>query len=527
MNSEESRLRTFLNWPENAPVDSKRIARAGFYYMGQGLEVQCFRCGSRISDWNYGDKVMAKHKALDPRCPFVQNPTNSGNIPLVIARLSLTSPTEQTEVKKKQEDRVFFYDEKARLESFATWPFLHVPPARLAKSGFFYLQDNAKVRCAYCGGVIEDWREGDEPDLVHIERFPNCSYVKEIIDKGVLVKSGSLTFQDTCDGDNETFRALGIQSHRIPKTPRYSTYESRIRTFCQWPESCAQTPSDLAQAGFYFKGPGDEVRCFHCDGGLHHWQKVDVPWVEHARWFGECGFLALVKGPEYIEDVRKSFPARLTKEEENVLSKIPKSSVRNTVTEEQLREFMSSQVAIMALQVGIEASRVKSAIRHKLETTGLPFENADNLIVAALEVQNEENQSMDEEYWSIPTNSPVPRVRAIMPRLEIYNSTASDESEDEEEQICNEERRKNNSQVIQEVKIEEDIKPKENQEISLEEENRKLREARLCKICMDIEVGVVFLPCGHLVTCANCAHSLKDCPLCRQLIKATVRTFLC
>ncbi|XP_014254856.1 baculoviral IAP repeat-containing protein 7-B-like isoform X2 [Cimex lectularius] len=472
MNSEESRLRTFLNWPENAPVDSKRIARAGFYYMGQGLEVQCFRCGSRISDWNYGDKVMAKHKALDPRCPFVQNPTNSGNIPLVIARLSLTSPTEQTEVKKKQEDRVFFYDEKARLESFATWPFLHVPPARLAKSGFFYLQDNAKVRCAYCGGVIEDWREGDEPDLVHIERFPNCSYVKEIIDKGVLVKSGSLTFQDTCDGDNETFRALGIQSHRIPKTPRYSTYESRIRTFCQWPESCAQTPSDLAQAGFYFKGPGDE-------------------------------------------------------EEENVLSKIPKSSVRNTVTEEQLREFMSSQVAIMALQVGIEASRVKSAIRHKLETTGLPFENADNLIVAALEVQNEENQSMDEEYWSIPTNSPVPRVRAIMPRLEIYNSTASDESEDEEEQICNEERRKNNSQVIQEVKIEEDIKPKENQEISLEEENRKLREARLCKICMDIEVGVVFLPCGHLVTCANCAHSLKDCPLCRQLIKATVRTFLC
>lgn len=60
----------------------------------------------------------------------------------------------------------------------------------------------------------------------------------------------------------------------------------------------------------------------------------------------------------------------------------------------------------------------------------------------------------------------------------------------------------------------------------LEEENRMLKEARLCKICMDIEVGVVFLPCGHLAACTFCAPNLKDCPLCRAAIKATVRTFL-
>ncbi|KAE8750036.1 hypothetical protein FOCC_FOCC003160 [Frankliniella occidentalis] len=62
--------------------------------------------------------------------------------------------------------------------------------------------------------------------------------------------------------------------------------------------------------------------------------------------------------------------------------------------------------------------------------------------------------------------------------------------------------------------------------ISLEEENRRLKEARQCKICMDSEACVVFLPCGHLVTCVNCAPSLSDCPICRQAIKATVRTFL-
>ena len=60
----------------------------------------------------------------------------------------------------------------------------------------------------------------------------------------------------------------------------------------------------------------------------------------------------------------------------------------------------------------------------------------------------------------------------------------------------------------------------------LEQENRRLKEARLCKICMDREVSVVFLPCGHLATCVQCAPSLTHCPMCRHEIRAIVRTFL-
>jgi hypothetical protein len=60
----------------------------------------------------------------------------------------------------------------------------------------------------------------------------------------------------------------------------------------------------------------------------------------------------------------------------------------------------------------------------------------------------------------------------------------------------------------------------------LEEEVRKLREQTLCKICMDQQVGIVFLPCGHLVSCTRCATALSNCALCRQPIKAVVRTYL-
>ncbi|GFR79750.1 baculoviral IAP repeat-containing protein 3-like [Elysia marginata] len=60
----------------------------------------------------------------------------------------------------------------------------------------------------------------------------------------------------------------------------------------------------------------------------------------------------------------------------------------------------------------------------------------------------------------------------------------------------------------------------------LMEENRQLKEQRQCKICMDEEVCVAFLPCGHLVCCATCAPALNACPICRAKIRGTVRTYM-
>lgn len=62
--------------------------------------------------------------------------------------------------------------------------------------------------------------------------------------------------------------------------------------------------------------------------------------------------------------------------------------------------------------------------------------------------------------------------------------------------------------------------------LPMEEQLRKLLEERMCKVCMDREVSIVFIPCGHLVVCKDCAPSLRKCPICRGTIKGTVRTFL-
>ena len=47
-----------------------------------------------------------------------------------------------------------------------------------------------------------------------------------------------------------------------------------------------------------------------------------------------------------------------------------------------------------------------------------------------------------------------------------------------------------------------------------------------CKVCLDNNIDSVFLPCGHLVVCTNCAPSLDMCPVCRRKINETIKVFM-
>lgn len=161
MNFEESRLRTFRNWPANAPVDARRIAKAGFYYMGQNLDVQCFSCGGVISEWNYNDKVMTRHRTLDPRCPFVLSPALSGNVPITSNNeisVSLNPETDENNASSRVTNEEgnscttsslsqdHMYNEGSRFSSFHSWPISFiVTPESLAKAGFYYVQQGDKV----------------------------------------------------------------------------------------------------------------------------------------------------------------------------------------------------------------------------------------------------------------------------------------------------------------------------------------------------------------------------------------------
>ncbi|KAK6174437.1 hypothetical protein SNE40_017714 [Patella caerulea] len=61
---------------------------------------------------------------------------------------------------------------------------------------------------------------------------------------------------------------------------------------------------------------------------------------------------------------------------------------------------------------------------------------------------------------------------------------------------------------------------------SLREENEKLKNETTCRICLDNPAEILTLPCAHISSCASCAAALKKCPICRHVIKGTVKVFL-
>lgn len=178
------------------------------------------------------------------------------------------------------------------------------------------------------------------------------------------------------------------------------------------------------------------------------------------------------------------------------------------VTDSEVEEYLSSEPALAALNIGLHVGRVKQAIKDKLEESGVPFSSSDALIEATLNLQTEEE---DEDSADGACNSRLSQgvTKVLSKALHKALTEASDKNPPESPK-----------------QQEEEKKTERPANLSLEEENRLLKEARMCKICMDAEVGIVFLPCGHLTTCIACATNLQYCPLCRCTIKATVRTFL-
>ncbi|XP_065225489.1 baculoviral IAP repeat-containing protein 2-like [Planococcus citri] len=580
MNYERSRLRTFENWPANAPVDGECIAKAGFYYMGQNLEVQCFSCGGRISEWQHGDKVMAKHRLLDPRCPFVVNSSDSGNVPI-----SDGNDTAQGTSNGTVEDGSRYKNEEARLQSFMAWPIPSgIDGHRLAKAGFYWLQELRKVRCAFCGLDNPHWDSSVDPIIEHRRHSPNCSFLNNLSvgcsshnsNDVIVLRENYLESERELDANQ--MKDFGILNHRIPKHSKYMTEESRVASFETWPVSEIKAPIDLAKAGFYYTGVEDKVRCYHCGGGLQKWKITDDPWIEHAKWFSTCDYIYLVKGKEFVDEVKQTLAAKKEALDEdgnsaNTRQSTSQQANRNislqNIDDNTMQILMSSPPVLAVLELGLDMSRIKQVVRDRLERHRTPFGNVDELLAAVLDAQfNEPVADLTEESW---ISDPIASVSDFN-RLPVFENNFAEQGSSRyihqlierslqnahnnaesliDESVINyannsietdtvlatdEERASSNSETEDsDINMDSMENPASNFDPpsepavdpqTLEEENRLLKQAKLCKICMDRDVNIVFLPCGHLISCSACAANLPDCPVCRQIIKGTVRTFL-
>ncbi|XP_076357103.1 putative inhibitor of apoptosis [Tachypleus tridentatus] len=577
-NREEDRLKTFETWPINFPVDKFCLAKAGFYYLNREKEVVCFSCGLHLKDWDYGDSPALKHRQCSPSCSFLLG--TSANVPLISSQRRNSSlllhqevpneprNIENTNIQYEHQNKLNvvpqengvniashqsnghqrngntqqngdlisyhktrlngfsdMFDESRRLKTFKCgWPASFIKPQELAKAGFFYLGSRDRVQCPYCLGIVSSWEQGDDPIVEHLRHFPRCPFIleKAHAEKSVAnPRISSLLFKgnDECgkyktsasdaeqgirssklmDVNQEHIKLedLGINIHRGPKHSSQASLAARLRSFAAWPEDAPVRPELLAEAGFFYIGIKDHTKCFYCDGGLCSWDPGDDPWTEHAKWFCNCGFVRINKGDDFI---KKCFS-----ESKSLHNVVRPCSSNGIVSENDIIErLMQSSMIKSILQEGLfDAREVRLALSHQVQQTGMGFSTLDDLCEAVLkyrQICSEKSSDTNETGSSKEKSS-----------SSVWGFSCHKEMSGKDKAQAQKERKVNLS--------------KPNGDITLEKENEKLKEQQLCKICMDRELGAVFLPCGHLLTCPQCAPALEICPLCRREITGIVRTF--
>ncbi|XP_077525651.1 putative inhibitor of apoptosis isoform X6 [Haemaphysalis longicornis] len=533
----QQRLRTFNNWPPNAPVPKERLALGGFVH-DSGLRTKCLSCGVVISDWRIADEVIQRHREASPNCAFVRDlpslPQSTQGPPVGGAR----SPTAGDVSRPMQVDcalpplpemneSLFLQrlkaSEEARFETFYDWPLLFLPPRRMAEAGFYYFHDNDRVRCAFCRGVVHGWEPGDDPLREHARHYPCCPFLlnpevgrgrdecgHESWQRGRSRPEGErAALLASNGGPNVHLKApmahltkLGVAVHTGPKHPSQASPDARLRSFDKWPATCPKRPPELVKAGFFYIGLQDYTKCFHCDGGLCNWDASDDPWEEHARWFPRCQFVLLNKGEAFIEQCLQRHRSHLNSVAASTST--GPSSDEDAGMSTELAALMQSEDVQFYLSQGVPAETLRAALLRHMRAQNRGFGSRDELLQVLSELLTLPRSSSGEETTveQLPSSGEAttpPKPSSLPEKLlagvgkVATKSTAS-------------------------------LPAEPSTELALE--NLRLKEQRLCKVCLDAEVGVVFLPCGHLAACPACASALTTCPICRSDIAGTVRTFL-
>ncbi|KAI4877908.1 hypothetical protein NFI96_017404 [Prochilodus magdalenae] len=443
--------------------------------------------------------------------------------------------------------------EQDRLDTFQNWTVTTIAPAELAKAGFYYLGQGDRVACFSCGGQLSNWEPGDRAVSEHQRHYPNCRFVRGDRADNVSIATGG-----------------GLAN---VSNPAMQQCDERLLTFVNWPPRIPVRPDQLAKAGFYYVGRNDDVKCFCCDGGLRCWESGDDPWVEHAKWFPRCEYLLQEKGQEFVHQIQARFPRLfeqlLTNGDNNNSREFVDPPVVHLGPGEERSEdaiMMNTPVVKSALEMGFDRSLVKQTVQSKILTSGENYKTVQELVSDLLsaedEKREEERELFAEEMASdgftflkkhhTALTQRLKSVQSLMDHLleenvisqkeydTIRNCTSVKQQTGQlidlvlskgnaAAEVFRNWIKKNDVYLLRELMAQTNEAASPSQDLSdlpMEEQLRRLQEERTCKVCMDKEVNIVFIPCGHLVVCKECAPSLRKCPICRGLVKGTVRTFL-
>ncbi|XP_035267183.1 E3 ubiquitin-protein ligase XIAP [Anguilla anguilla] len=423
----------------------------------------------------------------------------------------------------------------ARLRSFRDFP-QQVSAERLARAGFYFTGDADRVRCFSCRQTVENWRTEDVPAERHQQASPACKYLSCTHRLGPIPPVNGAAYDEEAE-DMEYRLRTGevVDESTYPLAPHMRSEDARLRSFAAWPPGAPVQPRALAQAGLYYLGARDRVQCFCCGGMLADWEPGDEAWTEHERLFPNCFFILghdVGNEPSEREASMECFEDRLQSF----------SGVSHPVDPERLARAgfysmgVSDRVRCFKCGGGLKDWQPEEDPweEHAKEYPGCRFvvEEKGQEFVNSVQLRNPRRGS--------PTVSHQNGFSRHETEHNVMQSVIAQRAVDMgldpakvEMTILEKIRRTGEGYAVADVLVEDVLAMETDVEQSQQDDDedpleklRKLQMEKQCKVCMDKDIAIVFIPCGHLVTCERCSVPLKKCPICCGAITQKIKTYI-
>lgn len=465
--------------------------------------MQCAFCRGSISRWEPTDQPSAEHRRLHPRCPFVlgrdvgniANPsdTTTDSRPITNHLIAETSAVQNEAVvgsysgPLEQLKYPQYSQLSDRINSFTGRTLPQGQSAnRLAEAGWFHVGPGDKVRCFQCGGNLRDWEPGDDAWEEHRRWYKDCPHLKTqplpakpriqaTTSEAVRYRIEPREIKARLDTPSvRTILSLGYELSVV----RQVIETQLMNTGDDFPNAEA-----ILEAIFALEDPIPSLPSSSSTSSMYtsdHQSNTDAATSDATS-------------SQRLSSPEGSFSLSSESASSNPLAS---SSASQSVTPQSL----SSTKPNSAKPMNKMQSLVANISRKVSDSSAAASANANQPQANSEDHSKSKGRRKKIKKKNSPahgTNTEETQQRAGVPSQLSPNKNATKQEE------------------INDIETLEYL-----------EENRRLLDARTCKVCMDAEVNTVFLPCGHLVCCDRCAPLLRDCPICRTYVRGTVKTFL-
>ncbi|XP_044016513.1 death-associated inhibitor of apoptosis 1-like [Aphidius gifuensis] len=366
------------------------------------------------------------------------------------------------EVDNRGDALIDYHFESARRESYRNWPLAYMDPCKLSAAGFYYTGINDRVKCFECGIEICQWVEGDNPMSDHQRWRANCRFIRKI-------PCGNVP--------------IGVDPTTIPQA------SSRSRDVC----------------GTY----GEEIRPNATPDFRTLQNEFTYP---SSATLGSLG-IARPKRPAHPEYA--SYDARL-----RTFDVWPKSMPQ---TKEQLVDAgfyytgTGDQTQCYHCGGGLK----------DWEPEDDPWKQHASWFTKCYYVLTVKGQAYINSVIGQNVTAPTKEETMKMDLPSYIQKVEQSTSQTTETPISHE----NNNEKNETEKPSTSTSASASSTSILTNSNKPQKEknsddARLCKICYNEELGIVFLPCGHIVACVKCAPGMVTCAVCRGRVDMTVRAII-